>query len=327
LELGIDGSGTHREVRSPTETDSRGNLKSVSRIRLVLCRAALIFNVPATILTRNEVDWSCDFQKGRNILSGLDDERPPEALRSAQLARFRVEDWMACGPGLETREDWLAWSHGAKNPGSDVAQAVPSLPPILRRRISIVGQRAFRASCALLEQRTARFVFCSRYGESDRTLRILRSLAVEEPISPADFSLSVHNALAGLLSIAWGNTAGHTAISAGADSFGYGLLEAIACLKEGSGEPVMLVYFDDLPPKPYDEVVDGAEGGVALAMLLRPPSDDRHEFAISLEPRSPAATSQSASSQALDFLRFMLSNEREKRSIGERTLWCWQRCD
>jgi hypothetical protein len=256
----------------------------------------------------------------------LDYERLPEAVRSAQLARFRVEDWMACGPGLETREDWIAWSHGARNPRNDVVQAAASLPLILRRRISIIGQRAFRASYALSEQQTARFVFCSRYGESDRTLRILHSLAIEEPISPADFSLSVHNALAGLLSIAWGNTAGHTAISAGADSFGYGLLEAIACLKEGSGDPVMLVYFDDLAPQPYDEVADGAESCVALAMLLKPPRNESHEFALSMEPRNRAAKSQSASAQALDFIRFMLSNEREKRSMGERAQWCWQRC-
>ena len=129
---------------------------------------------------------------------------------------------------------------------------------MLRRRISTIGQMAFRASYALSEQRTARFIFCSRHGESDRTLRILQSLAAKEPISPADFSLSVHNALAGLLSIAWGNTAGHTAISAGADSFGYGLLEAVACLKEGPSDPVMLVYFDDLLPQPYDEVADSS---------------------------------------------------------------------
>ena len=185
---------------------------------------------------------------------------------------------------------------------------------------------AFRASCALSEQRTARFVFCSRYGESDRTLRILHSLAAREPISPADFSLSVHNALAGLLSIAWANTAGHTAISAGADSFGYGLLEAVACLKEGSSEPVMLVYFDDVLPQLYDEVTDGTESCVALAMLLMPPCDDGREFTLTHELRNLAAKTQSASAQSLDFIRFMLSNERETRSIGERTQWRWQRC-
>jgi hypothetical protein len=220
----------------------------------------------------------------------------------------------------------MGWSRGARNPPSDTAKAAASLPLMLRRRISIVGQMAFRASYALSEQRTARFIFCSRHGESDRTLRILHSLAIKEPVSPADFSLSVHNALTGLLSIAWGNTAGHTAISAGADSFGYGLLEAIASFQDGSGDPVMLVYFDDLLPSPYDEVADSAENCVALAMLLRPPRDEGHDFALSLEPRDRPSKSRSASAQSLDFIRFMLSNERERICVGERTQWRWQRC-
>ena len=267
-----------------------------------------------------------EFLEGENILSRLNDGTPPEPAGSGQLARFCVEDWMACAPGLETREDWIAWSRGASNPQNYGAQAAASLPLILRRRVSNVGQTAFRASCALSEQRTARFVFSSRYGESERTLRILHSLAAKEPISPADFSLSVHNALAGLLSIAWGNTAGHTAISAGADSFGYGLLEAVACLKEGSSEPVMLVYFEDVPPEPYDEVADSSESCIALAILLKAPGDHGREFTLTLEPRNRAAEAQSASAQSLDFIRFMLSNGTEARSIGERTQWRWQRC-
>ena len=256
----------------------------------------------------------------------LDDRTPPGTVKSSQLLRFCVEDWMACGPGLETREDWKAWSRGVRNSQNDIANAGASLPTILRRRISIIGQMAFRASYALSEQRTARFIFCSRHGESDRTLRILQSLAAKEPISPADFSLSVHNALAGLLSIAWGNTAGHTAISAGADSFGYGLLEAVACLKEGPSDPVMLVYFDGLLPELYDELADTAETCVALAMLLKPPRNDGSELSLAFEPRNRAAKPQSASAQSLDFIRFMLSNEHERRSIGDRTQWRWQRC-
>ncbi len=232
---------------------------------------------------------------------------------------------MACAPGLETREDWIAWSRGVGSLQNDTAQVAASLPLILRRRITDIGQRAFQASSGLSEQRTARFVFCSRYGESDRTLRILQSVAAKEPISPADFSLSVHNALAGLLSIAWSNTAGHTAISAGADSFAYGLIEAVACLNEGIGDPVMLVYFEDVLPQPYDEVADSAETCVALAILLRPPGDSGGEFTLAIEPRNRAAQPQSASAQSLDFIRFMLSNDRERSSIGDRTQWRWQR--
>jgi hypothetical protein len=240
-------------------------------------------------------------------------------------ARFRVEDWMACAPRLEKREDWLAWSRGVQNHQEETGLGEVSLPPMLRRRISPVGQMAFRVSQALSEQRTARFIFCSRHGEFQRTLRILQSLAARELTSPLDFSLSVHNALAGLLSIAWNNTSGHTTISAGADSFGSGLLEAAACLKATVGEPAMLVYFDDRLPEPYDEMADGAESCIALAMLLNSPRNDGRDLTLRMGLRDQAVPPLSASGQALDFLRFMLSGERKRSSMGERIQWCWER--
>ncbi|MHB8384104.1 MAG: beta-ketoacyl synthase chain length factor [Candidatus Binataceae bacterium] len=227
---------------------------------------------------------------------------------------------------METRADWTAWSRGERTNQDEIAQATVILPPVLRRRISTIGQMAFRASFALSEQRAARLIFCSRHGEFDRTLRILQSLAAGEPVSPADFSLSVHNALAGLLSIAWRNTAGHTTVSGGADSFTYGLLEGLACLRGGSADPVMLVYFEDRMPPPYDEIIDQADTAVALAILLAPPRNDRDDFRFGAEQPERAGSSRPASAQALDFIRFMLSSEREQSSTGERIRWRLQRC-
>jgi hypothetical protein len=238
--------------------------------------------------------------------------------------RFRVKEWMACGIGLESRADWIGWLHGVKTTEGSSALRV-SLPTMLRRRISVIGQMAFQASYALSENRMTRFIFCTRHGEFQRTLNILKSLAAQEPVSPADFSLSVHNALAGLLSIARNNTSGHTTISAGADSFGSAMLDAVACLKSRPSEPVMLVYFDDLLPEPYDEFADKDETCVAVAVLLSPPLNDGKDLTLVFEPRDRDQISLSASGQALDFLRFILSGERERRSVGERLQWLWQR--
>jgi hypothetical protein len=249
----------------------------------------------------------------------------PDAHKSFASARFRLLDWMACGPGLERREDWTAWLDGEKIPKDDAAQVAVTLPTMLRRRISVIGQMAFRASYALSGNRSARFIFCTRHGEFQRTLNILKSLSAREPVSPAEFSLSVHNALAGLLSIAWKNTAGHTTISAGADSFGSGMFDAIACLKSQPADPVMIVYFDDLLPEPYDALGDHDETCLALAMLVGAPNNDADDLTISFEPRARETTALSATGQALDFLRFILSGESERTSIGERLQWRWQR--
>ena len=234
---------------------------------------------------------------------------------------------MASAPGLETRLAWSAWCRGFSHPESGPANNQVTLPSSLRRRISAIGQRAFRASWTLSEQRDARFVFCSRYGEMDRTLRILHSLSAAEPVSPADFSLSVHNALAGLLSIAWRNTEGHTAISAGDESFGYGLLEAGACLTRRTDEAVMLVYFDDVLAPPYDEFAGGTEPCVALAMLLKPSRNGSGDFILTLEPGEGVASISPSISQPLAFLKFMAAGEPALTWAGDRKLWRWRRCD
>jgi hypothetical protein len=245
------------------------------------------------------------------------------AGRSIASARFRVEDWAAGALGLKTREDWKAWSHGAAS--ADAGEPGATLPAMLRRRVSPIGQMAFRAVCAMPQQPTARFIFCSRHGECQRTLDILRSLAAAEPVSPAEFSLSVHNALAGLLSIAWSNTAGHTTISAGADSFCFALVEASACLASQPDEPILLVYFDDRLPELYAEIADSDETCVALALLLNAPRGDAEDLLVELEPRDAAMTSAPATGQAFDFLRFLLTDERERTLAGERLQWRWRR--
>jgi hypothetical protein len=241
--------------------------------------------------------------------------------KSIASARFRVEDWAAGALGLRTREDWRAWSRGAAAP--DAGEPEVTLPTMLRRRISPIGQMAFRAVCALPQQPTARFIFCSRHGEFQRTLGILRSLAAAEPVSPAEFSLSVHNALAGLLSIAWSNTSGHTTISAGVDSFCSALVEASACLASQPSEPILLVYFDDRLPEPYAEIANSDEAGVALALLLNAPRGDGEDLLVELEPRDETMTT--ATGQAFDFLRFLLTDQKEKTLAGERIQWRWRR--
>jgi hypothetical protein len=243
---------------------------------------------------------------------------------------LRIDQWMACSLGLETRKDWIAWAHGSKAVVESGHSPV-MLPPILRRRVSALGQMAFKAAGKLSVPESVRFIFCSRHGEFIRTLGILIALAAGEPVSPAEFSLAVHNALAGLLSIASRNTAGHTAIAAGADSFRSALIEASSCLMERPDQPVLLVYSDDSLPDPYAEIADSDEICVALAILLTSPRHNTRDVNardVVLELPPPgimAKTAESASGQALAFIRFLLTEKSEERPGGERAQWRWLR--
>ena len=201
---------------------------------------------------------------------------------------------------------------------------------MLRRRATPLGQKiAISALGCGHAVRDARYVLASRHGEFSRLLGILDALAQDELPSPTDFSMSVHHAMAGLLSIHAGNTAGHTALAAGADTFGMALLEAASCIAEQPDEPVLLLY--------GDEPLSGAYAGfcdedtrlpLVAAFALSSPVLGERAVITALEPRgSEAASPGTTGCAARDFLRFLLSDAASAISHGDRIGWRWHRVD
>ena len=232
------------------------------------------------------------------------------------MARFRVENWAACCVNGSNGVEWLTRE-------TDRASTT-MLPSILRRRVSAIGQKAFETALHLGDITGARFIFCSRHGEYRRTQSLLESIAKNEPTSPADFSLSVHNALAGLLSIAHANGAGHTTIAAGVDSFGFGLLEAAACLDAREDERVLLVYFDEPLPEDYVTFCEEQEA-FAAALLLSLASGADDDVLLELTAIDERLPRRSATEQASDFIDFLRSERGELASRGARAQWRWRR--
>jgi hypothetical protein len=222
--------------------------------------------------------------------------RPVSAAVAPATLRLRVADWAAAASGRNDKRDWLGWAQG-EPPRSDAGPSA-ALPASFRR-----------------------FIFCSRHGEFGRTRALLETLARREEPSPAEFSLAVHNALAGILSIERKNDAGHTAIAAGADSFGFGLVEAAACLRIKPAEPILLVYFDEGLAGEYAELREGQETALAVALLLVAGQNDGGDLLLSYAPGPRDAPACPATDQALDFLRFLLSNESERTSSGGSIEW------
>jgi len=237
-----------------------------------------------------------------------------------------VRAWYAWAPGMDTQRAWLEWAGaGCATTGLCGIVRPPALPMMLRRRATPLGQKILMAALALGETaQTSRYILASRHGEFSRQLGILDALASAELPSPADFTMSVHHALAGLLSIHTGNTQAHTAIAAGADTFGMALLEAVACLQEAPGASVLLIYGDELLPPPYDDYgeADTNEPLVAAFALASPsPSETR----IVTEITNDSGAGGGTGCMARDFLRFLLSEAVEARSTSERITWSWRR--
>lgn len=111
-------------------------------------------------------------------------------------------------------------------------------------------------------------VYASRHGELGRTVELLSGLASGEDLSPTTFSLSVLNSAAGIFSIARGNHAPATAVSAGCETFGFGLVEAFTRLRGNPDTPLLYVYADAPMPALLGSQRHDPEDVFAFAMLL-----------------------------------------------------------
>jgi hypothetical protein len=196
---------------------------------------------------------------------------------------------------------------------------------MLRRRSTALGQKMLASALACGETAlTGRYVLASRHGEFSRGLSILKSLAAHELPSPAEFSMSVHNSLAGLLSIHLGNTSGHTALAAGLDTFGFGLIEAAAHLVEQRSEPVLLLFGDEPLPGEYD-VFGGDDVDLPLVVALALHAPAAGDDGILFEALPTSAGARPSTAAPIDFLRFLLSGAQSAVSEGARMTWTWRR--
>jgi hypothetical protein len=182
--------------------------------------------------------------------------------------------WSAWAPALENRAQWCAWADGLREMGSEGQPALAFVPALARRRMSRLTRMAIQAAedCRG-EQPYLPSVFASRHGEIQRSFAILQAIIQAQPLSPTDFSLSVHNTAAGLYAIQRADRSPSTTISAGIDTLEMAFIEVFAQLHAGkqlqAGEPeVLLVIADEPVPEIYGTFIAEREYPYALALRL-----------------------------------------------------------
>ena len=236
-----------------------------------------------------------------------------------------VSDWHAWSPAIASKSLWREWARAggrecADFPLDNETEAAP-LPMALRRRATPLGQRILASAIAAGGlAKKPRYILACRHGEFSRLLGILGSIALNEAPSPAEFSMSVHHALAGLLSIQAGNTQGHTAIAAGTDTFEMALLEAAACLADDPDTPVLLIYGDEPLTgayAAYNDVFD-TQAFVA-AFALTGPNDAAR--GIELDHDGETKAIGEAGCGAREFQKFYLSGASSGCSASGRLQW------
>lgn len=206
---------------------------------------------------------------------------------------------------------WSVWSSA-----SESLPEVAFVDPMMRRRLSALSRMALKVAgdCVDAQTRT-RVVFASRHGELRRTTDILRDIEAHKPVSPNAFSLSVLNAMTGLFGIVRGDRSPATALSAGAQTLGYALLEGHALHTEDPGSPVLIVYADEPADARYGVLEQEVQRG-AFALLLDASEAPQGRLACSITENQPGTAAQSS--------EFATQSEALHHCLSEGECAAWQ---
>lgn len=173
-------------------------------------------------------------------------------------------------------KDWLFWSAetdlAGTAPDSIAINAqwpeLSQVPVMQRRRLSPLTKMAFHVALSQSIGSSVPIVFASRHGDLHKTLELLQDVVHRQPLSPTQFALSVHNAIAGQLSIFCQHQAEHSSIAAGDSSLHYAIVEAFAMLAGTYCPEVLVVYADQPVPAVYQCFTQQPSAPAALALLL-----------------------------------------------------------
>lgn len=252
----------------------------------------------------------------------------------------RIEQWRAWAPGLETAQAWRDWARAPTLPTDPTQQpACLSLPAMQRRRLSPMARMTMEVASPLCaEGEQLPFVFGSRHGETTRTFALLGDVTDKQALSPTQFGLSVHNAIAGQWSVLRGQRGESVAIAGEADTFEHVLLEASILLQTGA-PTVLAVIAEERPPTAYDGWIDDVPFSYAMALRLSHVDANQRDAGrvdTAAEPAMDTCWSLDLSRHtgddkpcrwphALDFLRTLHSPARSLEHVWKTRRWTWQR--
>lgn len=236
------------------------------------------------------------------------------------MLSFSLLDSQALSPGLADEAAWQVWAQQGLWPVDPPFPATPLLPMMMARRLSQGSRLAVQVGLSLLARHQVdSAIFVSRHGELARSMTLLQALADGQPLSPTDFSMSVHNTAAGLCSIQGKAAIPMSSLAAGENSLMAGLIEAVGALQAGARR-VLLVAFEGPVPEFHHPWLGEEAPPHALGLVL----EAGEQWCC--EGVSPAVDAARPLPQSLVLWRALLRSEPTLLLGDDRQSWRWQRC-
>lgn len=220
---------------------------------------------------------------------------------------------------------WSVWAPSFLSPsGTPPLPSVEFLPAMQRRRLSGLARICFHVCWQVIPaDEPCGLVFCSRHGETQRTLDMLQDIQRHEPVSPTAFSHSVHNAIPALLSIARRDITEQVTIAQqGQDGLAAAFLEAALMLGNGGIQQAVIICCDEPLPGIYHPY-EHRHAPHAWATAFRLQAGTRWHLSGSA---TTAATEDQAYTPApLQFVEALDRGAQEFTLQDQQQRWHWKR--
>jgi hypothetical protein len=237
---------------------------------------------------------------------------------------FVLSKWNAWAPGINNIDDWLNWFNGGSVLQQDKAVVPDSVPKMLQRRLSPLAKAVFNSAdkCIVTGEQIPT-VFSSAHGEICKSLEMLNVIQAGDEVSPTAFSLSVHNAIAGLFSIVYANQQEITVIAPGQEGIAPAFVEGLGILQEGA-DAVLLVLYDEpiadfYPVSPFNL---NADNRCALTLRIALTGDG---LPMQFSRSSMTRDDGEQPIQLFAFLRFLLAEDNSLILGNRGHSWRWQK--
>ncbi len=243
---------------------------------------------------------------------------------SSKVADFVLHDWGVCVPGLPGKNDWGDFRFSAPKCYRTLPKVPDFIPKLQQRRLSPLAKMVFNAIEQCLQPgEILPTVFSSAHGEVGKALEMLQTIQAGEELSPTAFSLSVHNAIAGLYSIAYANQQEITVIAPGREGIAPAFIEALGILQEGAVQ-VLVVFYDEpiaefYPVAPFKL---NADFPCALALRL---SFSGEGMALRLSRAPKVGESGEQPQQLPPFIDFLLDDSSGSSLSFQGHGWRWEK--
>ena len=232
------------------------------------------------------------------------------------ISDFILCQWSAWAPGLGAKDDRLM-----ELGNSVVPECVPKM---LRRRLTPLARAVFNVADQCIESgKTLPVVFSSAHGEICKSLAMLKTIQAGHELSPTAFSLSVHNAIAGLFSIAYRNSQEITVIAPGQEGIAPAFIEALGMLQEGVDEVLIILYDEPIadfyPIAPFNL---NSPYPCVLALRIALTGDG---LPLQFDRCTQSRDDGEQPLQLQLFLKFLLAKERSLSLGNQGHSWTWRK--